>query len=217
MKSFFARYQQDLCEQVWEELYTLGPTVRNADVYADAEAVATETMRRVRYNIEAIIPRLEELGYQFGYEWTWGSPMTSSFWVERQPARTTSPAPDIAAQIERFEAQVGLLPLSLKAFYREVGGVNFVGSHPAWERLLDPQNTLGMEAAAKLDPLFVWNFTEDSVEDWSSSPKEVSYHAILAPDRYFKYDISGSGPYWMEVPNAAADGMLHDETCYNLS
>ena len=48
MKSFFARYQQDDCEQVWQELYTLGPAVRSPDVYPDAEAVAQEQVMRAK-------------------------------------------------------------------------------------------------------------------------------------------------------------------------
>jgi hypothetical protein len=66
MERYLTRYQQGDCEQVWEELYALGPAVRQGDLYPDAEAVALETMRRVRHNIEVVIPRREEIGYEFG-------------------------------------------------------------------------------------------------------------------------------------------------------
>jgi hypothetical protein len=66
MRSYFSRYQQGDCQKVWHELYTLGPKVHQSDVYVDAWAVAIETMKRVRHNIEILIPRLEEFGYEFG-------------------------------------------------------------------------------------------------------------------------------------------------------
>ncbi len=69
MGEWLERYRQGDCVQVWEELYAFGPAVRQGDVYPDAEAVALETMRRVCHNIEVVIPRLEELGYEFGYAW----------------------------------------------------------------------------------------------------------------------------------------------------
>ena len=38
-------------------------------MYSDALAPARETMRRARWNIETLIPRLIALGYQFSYGW----------------------------------------------------------------------------------------------------------------------------------------------------
>ena len=43
-------------------------------LYQDAVAVAYETMRRARHNIEILIPRLVSLGYQFGYGWVQPAP-----------------------------------------------------------------------------------------------------------------------------------------------
>ena len=36
--------------------------------YPDIYAVVQETMRRVRHNIEYLIPRLVQIGYVFGYD-----------------------------------------------------------------------------------------------------------------------------------------------------
>ncbi|HEV8191173.1 MAG TPA: hypothetical protein VGP82_06775 [Ktedonobacterales bacterium] len=56
-------------EQVWAELLALAAQVRAEAVYADALGVARETIRRARYTIETLIPRLEAIGYRFGYDW----------------------------------------------------------------------------------------------------------------------------------------------------
>src|SRR5579863_4090048 len=65
MPSFLERYQNGEREQVWAELNALGPRVRDRAYFADATAVAQETMRRARHNVETLIVRLEKLGYEF--------------------------------------------------------------------------------------------------------------------------------------------------------
>lgn len=52
---YLARYVASEHEQVWAELQSLGAAVREEPVYTDALAVARETMRRVRHNIEMLI------------------------------------------------------------------------------------------------------------------------------------------------------------------
>lgn len=59
------RYQAGEHEQVWADMVALGPGVREEPYLGDAQAVARETMRRVRHNLELIVARLEELGYRF--------------------------------------------------------------------------------------------------------------------------------------------------------
>src|SRR5262245_2042430 len=67
--SYLDRYLAGEYEQVWAELVALDGVVREEPIYSDALAVARETMRRVRWNIETLIPRLIAIGYQFGYGW----------------------------------------------------------------------------------------------------------------------------------------------------
>ena len=59
------RYQAGEHEAVWAEMMALGPEVRKPAYADDAWAVARETMRRARHNIELIIRRLDALGYAF--------------------------------------------------------------------------------------------------------------------------------------------------------
>ncbi len=158
MKSFVARYQQGACERVWGELYALGAEVRREEIYPEAWAVALETMRRVRHNVEVVMPRLEELGYEFGYAWMKQERVrVDETWIAEQPVRYTPPPSAISERLQRFEEQAGLMPLSLWAFYHEVGGINLVGRHSAWEQLFETQRTHGI-APSNLDPLVVWGF-----------------------------------------------------------
>jgi hypothetical protein len=59
------RYQAGEHEAVWADMRALGPRVREAPHFEDAWAVARETMRRARHNVELIIRRLDEIGYRF--------------------------------------------------------------------------------------------------------------------------------------------------------
>jgi hypothetical protein len=65
MATFLERYQQGECVEVWSDLERLGEQVRDQEHLADATAVASETMKRVRHNLETLADRLDTLGYQF--------------------------------------------------------------------------------------------------------------------------------------------------------
>jgi len=214
MLGFLDRYLQGECQQVWDQLGVLGEDVHTATIYPDALAVAHETMRRMRHNIEVLIPRLEALGYHFGYAWM---PLVSPAdiaWVADQPARFTPPPEDISQHIERFEELTGTLPLSLRAFYSEVGTVNFVGTHPDWEERFRAYITQGLEPP-NLDPIFVWGLSEELIDLYALSQKSLHegqpFPLPIAPDAYLKYNVSGSGPYEIAVPAASADAPLLNE------
>lgn len=63
--SLLHRYQAGEHEAVWADMVALGAEVRDAPYVADAWAVARETMRRARHNVELIIRRLDEIAYRF--------------------------------------------------------------------------------------------------------------------------------------------------------
>jgi hypothetical protein len=121
-------------------------------------------------------------------------------------------------QIQRFEELAGLLPLSLRVFYSEVGEVNFFGRQRSWEQLFEREKP-GGHPPSNLDPLAVRGLHEDTYEDyvsWREAKQEQGvetdlYPLLIAVDYELKYDVSGSGAYEIEVPNAAADGMLLGE------
>jgi hypothetical protein len=70
MTTWLERYQKGEYEAVWREMIALGDAIRTEPPYSDARAVAHETMRRARHNIELIYQRLRQIGYQFDIEAT---------------------------------------------------------------------------------------------------------------------------------------------------
>jgi hypothetical protein len=124
MANYFERYRQGECEQVWAELLALGGQIRGQPLYAEAQAVARETMSRARANIELLVPRLKSLGYQFAH-----------------PDRVFVPADQESRRLTAaMERRAGPLPLSLRVWFEEVGEVNLMGSHPKLSSYLQPRS-----------------------------------------------------------------------------
>lgn len=65
MPTFLERYQAGDHMRVWADMEALGGAVREERYFDDAQAVANETMKRVRHNAEVVVARLGSLGYQF--------------------------------------------------------------------------------------------------------------------------------------------------------
>jgi hypothetical protein len=181
--NYFERYQNGEYKNVWDELQALGEKVRSEPYRGQAHAVATETMRRVRRNCEKLVSRLNTLGYQFGMY-----PDGSRRSYKGEPL--SLPTNSMQADCDELEAQAGPLPLSLVAFWREVGAVDFVGRHPAWGDGLDP---------LVVDP------PEGALSFLFDEGEEDGIFVGLAPDDLHKDNVSGGDPYGVQLPNPSAD------------
>lgn len=297
MSSFLERYKRGEHEQVWDELVALGSGVREEPVYADALAVARETMRRARHNIELLIPRLVAVGYQFGYGWVQPFVRARLLWPYRVAYRgrygelvepvlpdqfaygyraayqeylelaksmpplfvpaddrdeqlgqleaniaATAPSQEVkreqlrAMQVDlraqpsaqdlvtELEALLGTAPLSVRAWYEEVGGVNFVGDHPKWRTLLpETASTLPMAETEYLNPMYLLDplliepldaprlaRLRDQVRTGDARRAQSAQHPLnLAPGERMKYldngGIGGSYVLQMMLPALGAD------------
>ncbi|SOD03333.1 hypothetical protein SAMN05216486_11028 [bacterium JGI 053] len=156
--SYLERYLAGEQEQVWAELLALGADVRREPVLADARAVAAETMRRVRRNCERIVGRLQAAGYKFG-----AYPDGEERWTE---GPLVAPTAESRADVEALAGRVGPLPLSLEAFWSEVGSVDLVGMHPSLPDMSDPLAVDPPEGA--LEELEDWEADRDEEPDGSS-------------------------------------------------
>lgn len=181
---FLERYMNGEHEQVWQELQKLGASIRNEPIYSQANAVAIETMRRVRRNCERIISRLQTLGYVFG---TFPDGTRRQYKVKP----LTPPSSNMKADYEELESIAGTLPLSLTAFWNEVGAIDLIGMHPSWSDGLDP---------LVVDP------PEGALSFLFDEGDEIFIG--LAPDDLHKDNVSGGDPYGLQLPNPSADFSL---------
>lgn len=131
--SYLDRYLAGEHEAVWRELAALGPAVREPPVWDDARAVAAETMRRVRHDVELLVARLGAMGFRFVH-----------------PAQAHEPpTPALLARLDALEAQAGPLPLALRAFYETVGSVCLMGAHPTLSAHAESPDLGGMLHAVR--------------------------------------------------------------------
>lgn len=114
MSGYLERYLAGEYVQVWQELVALGDGVRQDPIYSDARAVAQETMRRARYNIDLLVVRLKKMGFDF-----------------HDPSDVFTPTSKAQLEdLELFEQEVGYVPLSIRAWIEQVGTVYFMGTYP---------------------------------------------------------------------------------------
>jgi hypothetical protein len=276
MPTYLDRYLAGEYEQVWDELMALGAAVREEPLYSDARAVTRETMRRVRANIETLVPRWEAIGYKFGYAWAESLARVLNAWDHEQRRQMieedglspndpllaewedpgdeilslagseepilSPPKPGVGQRLAKLERMVGHIPLSLRAWYEGVGGVNFVGTAPAgwWppiqyehgERDPDPRDRFVADLAGRtigLDPIYLYSL--DRVMSFAAidlrhmrrlartGQSTVSHIRYLdfGPDVQGKSYSSGSGPYAIEVPNGGMDAPMLRSERYNTT
>ena len=86
MRRWTERYRDGNHRQVWIEMTSLGPGVRSDETaLSEATAVAGETMRRARNNVERLVERLPRFGFEF------------------QSIPLTEPSPDARTELDRLE------------------------------------------------------------------------------------------------------------------
>jgi hypothetical protein len=202
---WLGRYRAGDHALVWSEMVGLGPEIReSAELLVEAEAVARDTMRRVRRNVEHLERALRVVGYRFdaerpGVQW---------------PSRVlTDPGADDAARVDAIEAAIGPIPLSIRAFLLEVGGVAFSGTLPGWHvRYLD-----ALEACTSLETLQD-HLLDMRSQEWAAGVEDAPAGTVLlelASDYLHKANISGGMPYGVFLPDPGADALwrfddLHD-------
>lgn len=207
MATFLERYTAGEFEQVWIELVERGEAVRERPLLLDAESVAWETMRRARDNVKRLVRRLGEIGFQFAYEpdpkkrvVAWHG---DSYPVHELPRKGT------AKLIRQTEADMGPIPLSLRAWWEVVGGVNFIGAHADWPdvEVTDPLVVGSVELLEGLDEQFEeWQeFQEQAAEEGEVGEP---FTLDIAPDNYHKANVSGGPPYGVLFPSAKADELF---------
>lgn len=190
------RYLEGRQLSVWQEIRQLGSA--RTEAFPDVVAVCEEFARRARSNVDLLVGRLSETGYEFH-----GNN------GERAPeiphvAPGTGVAPVEAFLTER----IGDVPLTLLAWLRIVGDVWLVGTHPDWpdSSAADPL-VLELEGSRYPGHSIVTYFEEELDE---ADPDEP-FVLPVSPDRLHKAGISGGPPYGILLPDGCADGVFAGE------
>jgi hypothetical protein len=217
MQSPLAMYRDGrfgMREAAWDLLMSWGELDEGTPRWEEAYAVARETMTRARQNVERIIAFLQEHGYIFGFSRRSGAEAAATGFPVWQP-RT----PESDVLLARLTAEVGPLPLSLRAWYEIVGTVSLRGAFPEdWD---------GYDGLPMNDPLMVapLNLVLEELNEFRQSIDhaqqngdqrllDMDYYKLpgsplfICPDIYIKANISGGSPYEIRAPDRRADAPL---------
>jgi hypothetical protein len=184
--TLYRQYCDGKREEVWDKLYSLKDLVNEDRHLPDARAVAEETMKRARHNVELILTRLGKLGHKFAL------PPDVVF---------SAPPPSIADDLARVQEEVGSLPLSLEAWHQYVGSVSFAGDHPTLSSHLNPVRLDGVWQTVNAMPL--------EVLPLEYAANAFADHQANHPDgpSLFLVSCCINDYEGIEVPNEAADAI----------
>jgi hypothetical protein len=163
--SLIDRYCAGEYEEVVDQLTQSG----QAD--SEAKSVANEIMIRVRANLQTLAQRWRNLGFML--ETPLGKPTEKKV-------------------LQNLEDVAGKLPLTLLAFYEQIGWTNFVEK---------PTGSL-WPVTEELDPIAVNELTNAQVDEISEAIKEEggSAQLVLFVDHLLKFNIAGVGPIFLPLP-----------------
>lgn len=183
MQSLSHRYKENKCLEVWKEIDSLQEKAFKPDFFSDVQDVLTQTMVRVKENIDLIYNRLVEHNYHFAFE----------------AQKRVHPPSNTKDLLKRLDKKVNSLnffaPLSLSKFYEIVGGICFIETpHP--------------NALIYADPLVIFDleYTLNTLEEpyWTEDmhiyiEEDNRLFIDVAPDIYHKDNVSGGAPYQIEL------------------
>ena len=196
-----SRYNSGDHEAVWRDIRAV-PSIGD-EFRLEVQEVAEVAMRRVAANADKVAERLRAWG------WIALTPESSDL-------RTLPRVGDEAVFREMAELTEAPVPPTLLAFWRIVGGVNWVWDYRQPGARPDLGVDLNMD---QMDPLYVdppsvvarlfegWREQKDQLHPALVDPFEVD----LSPDYLHKADISGGAPYSIVLPFLGADPTLKFE------
>lgn len=184
-------------EAAWDELWELGEGVRRDGRLVIAEAVAWETMRRVRANVEVLLGRYHAIGYRL-----------------EVPDEALLPPADPAHIAALEHAAGGPLPLSMAAFWEHMAGVDLrqaraQGVH-GWSghqggRPVDPVELLGDDDPLQVIDIAALHAELGDPESYLVGRLDGRTYLFFAADCFHKANVSGGENYHLLVPEPRAD------------
>ncbi len=201
------RYVGGEYQAVWTEIQTATSAKTGVELNAEIQGVVKEVMRRARKNIEVIVQRLHDSGYEF-------VDPSSKGYLSRMPlVRPNESSPHFACWLGQL---VGPLPLTIVEWIETVGDVNLVGNHPEWPDpdMITDALVVEFELRGYADRGPGWDakeYFQSELERWQADVAEYGQKEIgsfllpFAPDAYHKANVSGGGPYGIYLPDGSVD------------
>jgi len=143
--TLYDRYINGETEEVYQDIHALGQDAFLPSNLIDVEKILTETFQRAAYNLDIIYQELKSINYLF---------ITDTECNFENSLHKPFPDTDILLQqLDNAVKPFGFTPLSIKYFYKIVGGVNFTwdcekNEDSMW-KLADPIQVASLDAVAE--------------------------------------------------------------------
>jgi hypothetical protein len=186
--NLYERYLRGETISVYNKIDKLEHNKLNIEQKKEIEKILNETFQRVAFNLEIIHKELISIGYLFktNYKFNFEKPLHG-------PIENTE---FLIKKIDTAVRPFGFVPLSLKYFYRIVGGVNFVWDFETDEKMMwemaDPIQV------ASIDSIVEEVMNEDWKEDIQQYVDDEDFGCAfldLSADDLHKDNVSGGQAY----------------------
>lgn len=190
--TLYDRYLNGQTEQVYKEIFALGQDAFLPIYLTDIENVLTETFQRVAYNLDVIYKELKEINYLF---------KTNPENNFEKPLHKPIPETEfLIQQLDNAVKPFGYVPLSMKYFYKIVGGVNFVWDYETnedfmWE-MADPIQIVSLDAVVETVTDEYW---EEDIQQYVDDENFGNAFLDLAADDLHKDNVSGGQAYAIQI------------------
>jgi len=190
--NLYERYLNGETKAVYDDISKLGSNAFNNSHRKEVEKVMQETFERVLFNLKIIYKELVNIGYLFktDFEFNYEKPLHS-------PLKNTE------SLIERLDLAVkdfGFVPLSLKYFYRIVGGVNFVWDFETNKKFMwdmaDPIQVSSLDSIVEEVTTEYW---KEDIQQYVDDEDFACAFLDLSADDLHKDNVSGGQPYAIEI------------------
>jgi hypothetical protein len=190
--TFYDRYIKGETEQVYQDIYVLGQDAFLPANLPDIEKVLTETFQRVAYNLDIIYTELKNINYLFKTEFEYNF---------QRPLHKPLPGTDtLLEKLDKAVEGYGFVPLSLKYFYKIVGGVNFVWDYDTNENFMwDMADPIQVASLDDLVNEVAGDDWKENMQDYLSDNENENVFFELAADDLHKDNVSGGPPYSLEI------------------
>ncbi len=202
---FYEKYISGRTKQVYDDIKALGKDAFLQHNLEEIEKVLTETFQRVAYNLEIIYRELKLINYRF---------IPDPKYNYDKPLHKPLPLTDtLLQQLDEAVKPFGYIPLSLKYFYKIVGGVNFVWDYENHEKFMwemaDPIQIASLDIVVETVADEYWKVDMHAyIEDEDISEAFID----LAADDLHKDNVSGGAPYAIQITKEPSiDGLFLNE------
>ena len=190
--TFYERYMDGETTSVYNEIEKIDFNTLSVDDKNDIDQVLTETFERVHFNLQIIYNQLIEIGYLFKTEY--------EFNFERPLHKPLVNTESLIKELDSAVSPFGYVPLSLKYFYRIVGGVNFVWDYETNSKFM--WNMADPIQVASIDSIVEEVTNEDWIENIQPYVDDEEFGCAfleLSADDLHKDNTSGGQPYSLEI------------------